>query len=136
MSAFMCSKETLWDMALYFAKYYPCEWGHLLEKEAGVIEIYKALAELNVKSLIARYGESAVPEMTGPLSELYSYEGDLDEQETDNLCVEMSCYLYQSCEGDCDEDPIYGLTQEIFNDTVRDALFSKLDDDVITIYWR
>lgn len=136
MSAFMCSKETIWDIALYFAKEYPRQWYWLLKKNVDVGDIYKALAELNVKSLIERYGEDAVPEMTGPLPELYCYKGGSKLQDMEKLCVELDCYLYQSCEGDCYRDPIYKLTQKIFDAVMHDALFSKISDDIIIKYWR
>lgn len=49
MSAFMCSKETIWDIASYIC----------INFKGGakdIFEVYKGLVDLNVSALVQRYG--------------------------------------------------------------------------------
>ena len=134
MSAFMMSNETLSKLANLFYRYYltggdafgvtiPDELFKEFKKDNGGKmltgkSIFDSLAALNAESLKQRY-PYYYEEMVG--TPVYLPNCDIWRHQVYNLhdgiyrveqwhyqvLKSLRCYLYQSCEGDCYERPLY-----------------------------
>ena len=130
MSAFMMSNETLSMLAELIYRYhvsngedleawFPSELFIELGDKARYRElIFKALADLNVKSLKERYGND-VDDMIGEVDFISGC--DIWKPSTYGVIKpwhyqvlkSLDCYLYQSCEGKCYEDPLYKALEKL-----------------------
>ena len=130
MSAFMMSNETLSMLADLIYRYhaskgedlevwFPAELLIELGDKVYFRElIFKALADLNVKSLKERYGND-VDDMIGEVDFIRGC--DIWEPSVYGVIKpwhyqvlkSLDCYLYQSCEGKCYEDPLYKALEKL-----------------------
>lgn len=129
MSAFMMSNETLSMLAEIIHRYhesggeefgvwFPTELFIELGGKAYYKETtFKALADLNVQSLKERYGDD-VDDMIGEVD----FISGCDIWEPDvrgikpwhyQVLKSLDCYLYQSCEGKCYQDPLYKALEKL-----------------------
>ena len=74
----------------------------------------KRLAEemytLNCDSIEQRYGEGEAEEMSG--GQIFIYRNTPFSNRVQVL-KSLACFLYQSCEGDCEETPLYEALERI-----------------------
>jgi hypothetical protein len=73
-------------------------------------ELGKAMYRLNCQSVDERYGEKA-EDMHG---DEYVYRLDVSAG-TIQAYKSLQCYLYQSCEGNCDKELLYKMLDEFKN---------------------
>ena len=125
MSAFMMSNETLSMLAelIYrysisrgdsFEMWFPAELFVELGDKVYYRElIFKELAELNIKSLKERYGDNA-DDMFDEVDFVHGCDiwestpyGGVVRPWYYQVLKSLDCYLYQSCEGQCYELPLY-----------------------------
>lgn len=136
MSAFMMSNETLSMLSDFIARYYVTKgrvfglsFPEELSEQLGVMAydpamVFHRLAELNVNSLRQRYPDN-YEELLGDIE----YESGHDiwqnsvhdiehgcsfiQQWHYQVLKSLDCYLYQSCEGNCYELPLYKAIESL-----------------------
>lgn len=135
MSAFMMSNETLSMLSDFIARYYVTQgqafnfyFPDELSTELGVRAydpemIFRRLAELNVKSLSYRYTD--YEDMLGDIeyerghdiwrNSVYDIEHGCSfiQDWHYQILKSLDCYLYQSCEGNCYELPLYKAIESL-----------------------
>ena len=129
MSAFMMSNKTLSMLADFIARYYKTggrvfdfSFPDELTKELGHFAfdqemVFHRLAHLNVESLRRRYSD--YEDLLGDIEYESGHDiwangvHDIEHGVTYmqlwhfQILKSLDCYLYQSCEGGCDELPLY-----------------------------
>lgn len=101
-----------------FGLCFPAELLECFGKKASYSElIFKALAELNIRSLKERYGDD-VDDLIGDVD--FIHECDIWEPKVYGIkpwhyqvLKSLDCYLYQSCEGKCYEEPLYKALEQL-----------------------
>lgn len=89
-------------------------WRQLTELGFSTMEPEKlgqAMYDLNFKSCTGRYDEEMPQSMAGDEPYKYGYEFSGKMQAFKSLHY----YLYQSCEGECDRDPLYIALDKYFH---------------------
>lgn len=87
------------------------EWRYLLNGALGALgypdsaSLGKAMLDLNCESVRQRYGE-CTEDSSG-----YSY--DYESCDVFQALKSLRCWLYQSCEGDCDRRPLFVRMEDI-----------------------
>ena len=66
---------------------------------------------LNIRSVNQRYDDHPADTFR-PLNYKFALEGNYTKI---HVLKALKCWLYQSCEGDCDQSPLYKLMDEIAN---------------------
>jgi len=123
MSAFVCQNKTIDKIAGFFelikddTSWY---WIQCQLQEYGVVvslpdQLGKKLFELNCFSVDERYGPDQWKQFTG--GEDYHYTRPRIMTVTRPIIFEtlaaLSCWLYQSCEGDAAKSPLYKAMQHL-----------------------
>jgi hypothetical protein len=114
MSAYLCEDKTINRVISFMDTDRDSTWAKDQLGKTGFSvtrpqELGKAMYDLNCRSLQARYGENAPAEFGADDSYKYEYE----------LCSRMQafkslrCFLYQSCEGDVENEPLYQVLDKI-----------------------
>ena len=97
-------KHELWKVNGFFLA-----TGFPLDSYEDGEKLAKAMFELNCESIRQRYGQNAPSkfrELDFEFSRLYP-SSDIQ------VLKSLGCFLYQSCEGNCDETPLYKSLREI-----------------------
>jgi len=134
MSAYVVEDKTINRIVNYLAKNWHIiarqklkEAGYDLEKIEGQIRLAQEMFDLNCESVNQRYEDR--PARTEFHSEPFMF------QKTDLITdvqafKSLSCWSYQSCEGNCNEHSLYKLMQEIEGDIARHIVYSLKEFDI------
>lgn len=89
-----------------------------LETKEGIRTLGQRMLDLNVRSVSERYAttESADP---------FAYVGPKGAHDPVVVLKALRCFLYQSCEGTCNKDPLF-LSLSEFSDELAHAIVSRL----------
>jgi len=122
MSAFIVEDETINKVVAYLKNcrekkelwiFYPVQdIGYDLSAPLCAKRLAEDMFTLNCRSIDERYGENEHEEMSG--GKMFSYQDIAPTQYNRIQTLKaLSCFLYQSCEGECDKDPLYLALESI-----------------------
>lgn len=83
--------------------------GYDLETLEGKQKLGWDMFKLNIRSVNMRY-EDKPADTFRPLDYRFQLEGNYPKPA---VYKSLSCWMYQSCEGDCDNSPLYKLMEEV-----------------------
>jgi hypothetical protein len=122
MSAFMVEDETINSVITYLAKcskekelwkLFPLESLGYFNRENmdsfNAAQMGLDMFELNTMSIEQRYGKG----QAGQFRPLDYKPSHCYRNSVFQVLKDLSCFLYQSCEGNCDETPLYKALREI-----------------------
>jgi len=117
MSAFLCEDKTINQIISFIDTDSETSWPKGELAEIGFIgpygqELGKAMFNLNCRSLAARYSEDA-PNESGTKARPYKFQHELCTRL--QAYKSLRCFLYQACEGDTDNEPLYQALDKIAN---------------------
>jgi hypothetical protein len=122
MSAYIVEDSTIDRIVTHILGYQDCNIRGLLPgvlEYAGADELGRELLALNTRSVNARYhGTAAAPE----------YHHTKRTCEPLQLLKTLACFLYQSCEGDCDHDPLYVALEQIQLRVAMVLIYSRVPE--------
>lgn len=130
MSAFMCSEETI-NRIVTGLNYHFCTVdrgikrmllnnNYDLAKEKIDAKLHYDLIDLNERSLLERYNETALD-----MFPLTRYKLANVPTTDIQLIKSLECYLYQSCEGNCDKDTLFRMLTEILINLSRNFVHKQ-----------
>ena len=116
MSAYIVEDETINRIVSFLADsaetnkiwlYYPIRnLGYELDKPLHVKRLAEEMFTLNCQSVEGKYGEGEAEYMSGEQMFVYQPISPLRFNQYQAL-KSLGCYLYQSCEGGCEQSPLY-----------------------------
>jgi hypothetical protein len=86
---------------------------------AGADELGRELLALNTRSVNARYDE------TEPSPEYHHTKRTCEPLQ---LLKTLACFLYQSCEGDCDKEQLYMALEQIQLHVAMGIIYSRVPE--------
>jgi len=133
MSAYVCDNEHISQIARFLSYSYNM---HRVQFGSDPETLAQELFDLNERSVRARYPDSS-PEadnMPGPVPYGFSYIHSSIAVPDGHTAKALDCFLYQSCEGDCMEDPLYKQVQRAV-DNLKDRLLEIHCPDYRNAEW-
>jgi hypothetical protein len=119
MSAYVVENKTINKILAYFQHQRTgnCllsnlqELGHRADCPQGCEILGQAMHDLNVRSVLERYSDCDEKNMPGNCSG-YEFHAELPPPAV-HAVKALGCFLYQSCEGDCEADDLYLVLDDI-----------------------
>jgi len=122
MSAFIVEDKSINRIVAFLADchcrgkvwlYLPLERiGFNLSEPLQVKRLAEEMATLNCMSVEGRYGEGQADKMGGCQAFVHTRTSPLESNKWQVL-KSLACFLYQSCEGDCEENALYQALEAI-----------------------
>jgi hypothetical protein len=132
MSAFMVADTTINRIVSFLELKLLHDWPFLAEKfrragfevhsEKFCSELGRAMFQLNVRGVNARYGEGEAQEFRN-----LDYRYKPEFVDVMQVYKSLNCWLYQCMEGDVPKDPFYKLMREV-EATVAEFIVSRLPE--------